>query len=107
MSKYGNRKTTVYGIQFDSKREAQRFLVLRDMEKRGEISDLQLQVPYEIIPAVKIGGKRQRAIKYIADFVYTKDGETVVEDSKGYRTREYGLKRRLMKVVHNIEIAEV
>ena len=106
-NKYGNRKTTVYGITFDSKRESQRYLVLRDMQKRGEISDLRLQIPYEIIPSVTICGKKQRAIKYIADFVYTKNGECVVEDSKGYRTREYGIKRRLMKLVHEIEIVEV
>jgi hypothetical protein len=108
VSKYKNQKTVVYGIAFDSKHEAQQYLILRDRAQRGEITDLTLQVPFEIIPAVTVRGRRLRAIKYVADFVYTdKDGHRVVVDAKGCRTREYGIKKRLMKLVQGIEIVEV
>ena len=71
------------------------------MEKAGAISDLKTQVPFELNP----GGTH--SLKYIADFVYTENGKTIVCDAKGYKTREYKKKKRLMKQVHNIEIKEV
>lgn len=91
--KYGNHKTTLYGITFDSKAEAERYLILRDEAAKGRIADLRLQVPYELIPKQK----GERPVIYIADFVYTERGRTVVEDVKGYATREYVLKRKLFK----------
>ena len=105
--KYHNTKTEVDGILFDSKKEAGRYLVLKMMEETGEISELRRQVKYELIPKQRIDGKMQRAINYIADFVYLKDGEIVVEDVKGFRTKEYKLKRRMMKDRHGIEVKEV
>lgn len=108
MNKYGNRKTTVNGITFDSKHEATRYVELRYMERAGMISDLQTQVPYELIPSQKRGGKVvERPVKYVADFVYKRDGETVVEDAKGLRTKEYIIKRKLLLWEYGLQIVEV
>ena len=103
MSKYRNRRTVYDGITFDSQREAERYRQLKLLERAGEISDLKLQVPFELIP--KQPG--ERAVKYIADFVYTEDGQTVVEDVKGFSTPVYRLKRRMMQDKHGITIKEV
>lgn len=110
MSKYGNRKYQIDGHVFDSMREARRYQELKYLEKAGLISNLELQVPFELIPAIthpKTGKTIQRAIKYIADFVYQEDGETVVEDSKGYRTEVYRLKKKLFRWCYGLEIKEV
>lgn len=102
-SKYGNSKVEVDGIIFDSGKEAGRYCQLRLMERAGIIQDLQLQVEYELNP----GGTY--SLKYIADFVYSivTSGEQVVEDVKGFRTKEYKKKKRLMKKIHRIEIHEI
>lgn len=106
--KYGNRRTVIDGIPFDSQREARRYQELRLLERAGEISELRLQVSYPLIPAIRLrSGKMERGVTYVADFVYTERGETVVEDAKGVRTKEYIIKRKLMKQVHDIEIREV
>lgn len=108
--KYGNTKVVADGITFDSKAEHRRWCHLKLLERAGEIRDLQLQVPFELIPAqVSASGKKQRATVYLADFVYlrTKDGKVVVEDVKGAVTPEYRLKRKLMLERHGIEIQEV
>lgn len=113
-NKYGNVKTIVDGIEFDSKKEANRFQILRQMEKTGVISDLQMQVTFQLIPAQrKPSGGIERQVYYIADFVYTKDGKTVVEDVKGYRSPQsagyakFVIKRKLMLYLHGIEVKEV
>lgn len=102
-AKYGNSKTEVDGITFDSEKEANRYRKLLLLLKAGVIGLLRLQVEYELNP----GGTH--SLKYLADFVYiiTATGEEVVEDAKGYLTREYKKKRRLMKTVHGIIIKEV
>ena len=103
MPKYGNRKITRDGIEFDSIKECQRYCELKLMQRAGVISDLQMQVKYELIPAQRINGKVvERAVDYIADFVYQQNGETVVEDTKGFRTKDYILKRKLMLWIHSI-----
>ena len=102
MNKYHNRVVEVDGIRFDSRREAHRWRELRLMERVGLITELRRQVPFELIPKSRHG----RAIKYIADFVYRKDGEQVIEDAKGYRTDVYRLKRRMM-AEQGYEIQEV
>lgn len=107
MSKYRAVKTTIDGITFDSKKEASRYLQLKEAEKAGEIEDLQLQVAYDLLPTMKICGKTQRKVRYIADFTYIKKGQLVVEDVKGMKTDVYKLKRRLMKFIHNIEVQEI
>lgn len=106
--KYHAKKTELDGITFDSRKEAQRYAELRLLERSGAIHNLQRQVRYELIPAQKKDGKTvERACHYIADFVYEENGKTVVEDVKGYRTKEYVLKRKLMLQVHGIEVREV
>lgn len=111
MSKYGAQKTTFQGRQFDSKREAERFAELRYMQMGKLISGLECQVKFELIPNQKDenGKVIERAVIYIADFVYTdlRTGEMVVEDAKGCRTKEYIIKRKLMLHVHGIRIKEV
>lgn len=111
VSKYGNRKTTVDGVTYDSAKEARRGAELRLMERAGLISDLCAQVRYELIPAQKRGGKVvERAATYIADFVYKdSNGQTVVEDVKSPATRTdvYKLKKKLMLWEFGIEVVEV
>ena len=105
ISKYGNQKVVVDGIKFDSKKEASRYQELRLLRRAGKIDNLRLQVPYVLIDKSKYGG----AIKYIADFVYY-DNELqkeIVEDTKGYLTDLYKLKRRLMAERYGIEIKEL
>lgn len=108
MPKYGNRKIIRDGIEFDSIKECQRYCELKLMQRAGVISDLKMQVPFELIPAQRIDGKVvERAVNYIADFVYQEKGQTVVEDTKGFKTKDYILKRKLMLWVHGIRIREV
>jgi hypothetical protein len=106
--KYGNVKTVVDGITFDSAREAARYEVLAQMQRAGHISELQIQVPFDVVPAAVVAGKKRRARRYVADFVYRNAaGDRIVEDVKGMLTPMYELKRHLMKVVHDIDIVEV
>ena len=119
--KYGRKKVTFDGHEFDSKKEMYRYIRLKSMLEDGLISDLRMQVPYEIIPAVyeeetvqlKTKVKTvtkcvQRAAYYVADFVYKdKDGNEVVEDAKGMRTEKYLLKKKMMRAFLGITINEV
>lgn len=108
MPKYGNKKVVRDGIEFDSIKECQRYCELKLMQRAGLISDLQTQVSFELIPSQRIDGKVvERAVNYIADFVYQQDGQKVVEDTKGFKTKDYILKRKLMLWVHNLRIREV
>ena len=118
-NKYHNHKTIVDGRCFDSKKEAKRWGVLKFLEEQGNISDLQRQVKFVLIPAQREAnttGKRggiikgkviEREVSYIADFTYIKDGELIVEDTKGVRTPEYVIKRKLMLWIKGIRITEV
>ena len=102
--KYNNTKIRVDGRLFDSKAEAARWQELQLLERAGEITELERQVEYELIPKQK----GERAVKYIADFRYKDhEGETVVEDTKGVKTPVYILKRKLMLLVHGIRVREV
>lgn len=125
-SKYKAKKTEVDGIVFASKKEAQRYAVLKVLEKSGVISDLRIQVPFVLIPEQRepeewipykkpVKGKAgrwkpgktiERPCVYVADFVYQQDGQTVVEDVKGRRTKEYILKRKLLLYQYGIRIKE-
>lgn len=96
-NKYGNEKRQFNGITFDSVAEMNRYIVLSDMEKKGEITNLRMQVPFELLPGFTINGHKQRAIKYVADFVYMDpDGIQHVEDVTGIETKEYIIKRKLL-----------
>jgi hypothetical protein len=94
-SKYKARKTVVDGITFDSRREADRYIVLKSMEEDGAIENLRRQVRYELVPAFEVDGKHYRPVYYVADFTYREDGKEVVEDVKGMRTDVYRLKSKL------------
>lgn len=104
--KYRNQKCESGGVKFDSKREMMRWHELVQMQARGEISELELQVPFILDQGFKAFGVTFRVWKYIADFVYQKDGQTVIEDVKGIRTREYLTKKRFM-ARRGLEITEV
>ena len=119
-NKYGADKILVDGIEFASKREARRYRELFLLLKAGEISDLRMQVKYLLIPAQREpdqigpkGGRKpgkliEHEVSYVADFVYKdKDGNEIVEDTKGFRTKEYILKRKMMLWIHKIRIREV
>lgn len=118
-TKYGNKKTTVDGITFDSLKEAKRYKELSLMERAGMIQDLQRQVKYILIPAqrepdtvgarggVHKGKLIERECSYVADFVYKEKGQPIVEDTKGMQTKDYILKRKMMLYFHGIKIKEV
>ena len=123
-SKYGNRKTVVDGITFDSKKEANRFRELQLLERAGKITALQRQVKYVLIPTqreftneiykkgahyghFKPGKVLEKECSYIADFAYIQDGAYIVEDTKGVRTEAYKIKRKLMLERYGIQVKEV
>lgn len=124
-TKYNSRKIERDGMTFDSIKEYRRFCELSLLEKAGKVTDLQRQVKFVLIPSQRINGKVvERACSYVADFVYqipvheqydTVEGhpvfadgyETVVEDTKGFKTKDYIIKRKLMLHVHGIRIHEI
>lgn len=101
MSKYHNVPVEAYGIRFDSLAELRRYEQLRLLQLSGKITDLVVHPTYELLPACTINGKRERPIRYVADFQYDEDGHTVVEDVKGGKatqTREWKLKWRMARM---------
>lgn len=108
-TKYNNKKITVDGQKFDSKKEANRYKELKLLEKAGEIQDLRTQVKFVLIPSQRDenGKLIERECSYKADFKYEEGLKTVVEDVKGYRTKEYIIKRKLMLYQYGIRIREV
>ena len=107
-SKYRNVKTKHEGITFDSKKECERYKVLKQWQQKGLIKNLVLQPKFLIAESVHLDDRKQRARYYIADFMYQdQDGKQVVEDVKGMKTDIYKLKRHLVKAIHGIEIKEV
>ncbi len=106
--KYRNKKSVVDGYTFDSVKEARRYIYLRDLQKKGEIYNLELQKSYELLPSQKTFEGTLKSVVYKADFVYfTKDGEEVVEDVKGMRLPAYIIKKKMMYYMHGILIKEV
>lgn len=100
MNKYRNVPTVVDGVRFASKGEAQRWQVLKLLEKGGVVTELKRQVRYSI----DVHGHHICA--YVADFVYRENGYLIVEDFKGKETQEYKLKKKLMLACHDITIRE-
>lgn len=98
-SKYRNKKVKIDGIWFDSMIEASRYSQLRLLEKAKEISDLIVHPIFELQPSfVDFSGKKQKAIRYEADFQYKDKAENwniVVEDVKGMKTKDYLIKKKL------------
>lgn len=111
MNKYGARKVSLGGQTFDSEQEFNRWCELSLLQRGKAISDLKRQVKFELIPTQRneYGQVIEKAVHYVADFVYTdmKTGKKIVEDSKGAKTKDYIIKRKLMLHVHGIRIMEV
>lgn len=123
MSKYKSKKTIVDGIEFDSRKEANRYCELKLLQRAGKIQNLELQKAIELIPAQREAdtiGKRggiikgkviEKAVFYRADFVYTENGKTVVEDVKGYKGggayAVFTIKRKLLLYKYGIKIKEI
>ena len=111
MTKYRNRKINIDGIWFDSQREGRRYSELKMLQRGGYISDLRLQVPFELLPNQKNaeGKVIERKVRYIADFTYHDNvkNEDVVEDAKGCRTEVYRLKKKMLLDRYGIQIKEV
>ena len=122
MSKYHNRKIETDDGTFDSAKEFNRWVYLKDRQDRGEIEDLRRQVSFELIPNQRVNGKlKERKLVYVADFVYTEDGIQIVEDIKptdrngniseyykqtpAYKT--FVIKRKLMLERYGIEVREI
>ena len=107
--KYNNRRVQCGDLRFDSRAEFRRWEHLLLLVRAGEISGLQRQVPFELVPTQeRPSGGKERAVVYKADFVYVDAaGKTVVEDVKGYVTPEFRLKRKLMLFRHGLEVKEV
>lgn len=113
-NKYQAQKCVYNGLRFDSHKELRRYLELRLLERSGQITGLKRQVKFELIPAQKDekGKCVERAVTYIADFVYKdKQGNTVVEDVKGYKQGQayavFTIKRKLMLYKYGIKIREI
>lgn len=108
MNKYRNRVCYVKGKRLDSQREGKAYLGLLWQLEKGEITDLQRQVKFELQPHYKMNGKTIRAITYIADFTYyDAEGKFHVIDVKGFRTEVYKIKKKLFEFKYNIEIEEI
>lgn len=128
MSKYGSNKVYYNGIEFASRKEYVRYRELELLEMEGRIDDLELQKPFELVPAqyepstevYKRGEKKgqpkqgkllEQAINYVADFCYKENGELVVEDVKGYKGggayEVFTIKRKLMLYKYGIKIKEI
>ena len=120
-NKYNAKSIEYDGLHFDSQKEALRYKELRFLQNDGIISDIRRQVKFILIPTqrepatvgkrggIKEGRLLERECSYIADFVYTvnETGETVVEDTKGFKTKDYLIKRKLMLFVYGIQIKEI
>ena len=119
-NKYGNKKVETTWGTFDSKGELARWAFLKKAEANGEISDLQRQVAFTLVPPVHITKTVQlktktkqverlwtQKVTYTADFVYVYNGETIVEDFKGMPNDRWPIKKALMAFVHGIYVREV
>lgn len=106
--KYHNIRIEVDGLKFDSKKEYKRYTELKLLERAGLISDLRLQVPFVLVPEQVGGLRKELPVKYLADFYYydKEKSKYVIEDCKGVKTKDYIIKRKLMKLAGH-EIVEV
>lgn len=109
-NKYKNKKVSVNGKVFDSKKEAKRYLELIQLEQAGLIKDLETQKKFLLLDGFKKNGKTYKQINYYADFVYTdtRTGKTIVEDVKGFKTEIYKIKKKLFDYKYpDLTITEV
>ena len=105
VSKYSNKQAIARdGAVFPSKKECRRYEELVLLERIGEIKDLARQVRWTLIPTQD----GERCVQYVSDFQYLdRDGKLHVEDTKGFRTKDYIIKRKLLKWVHGVTIEEL
>ncbi len=96
MNKYHNLRTYTEEGKFDSRYELKVWNELKLLEQAHVISDLQRQVPFELIPTINTSAGTLSKIRYIADFVYKEGNQWCIYESKGYKTGEYNLKKRLL-----------
>lgn len=108
-NKYKNNKVIVCGIKFDSEKEAHRYLELKWLENNNQIKELEVQKRFELQPSYDINGHKRRPIYYYADFFYYDiiKGKYIVEDTKGYRTEVYKLKKKLFEYKYDSTINEI
>ena len=97
-SKYFAKRTEYDGIVFDSKLEAARYKILKQLEQAGELTDLEVQVDFPCV--VTVNGEDQKICSYIADFRYKRGEEVVVEDTKGVITQVFRLKKKLVEALY-------
>lgn len=97
VNKYHNKKIEYDNLKFDSIKEKNHYILLKQLQEYGLISDLKLQVKFELQPSFKYNGQVIRSINYVADFVYydTAINKTIVVDVKGFKTKEYLLKKKM------------
>lgn len=106
-NKYGNIKCEFEGIKFDSKKEMRRYLTLKQNQMLGFIQNLELQPKFKFEvdgKPLKMNRKGARQVTYTADFRYTENGETIVEDVKGFLTPEFKIKMALMWTLYGIDL---
>jgi len=104
-NKFGAKRITIDNINFHSKKEGNHYLYLKSLLENGEISDLELQPRFEIIPKyTRKDGKKIRARHYTSDFRYVKNGETVIDEVKGYFTSESKLRIAIVEYMYQIVI---
>jgi hypothetical protein len=109
-NKYSNKKVILDDIKFDSKRERNRYMELKILEKSGLIKELELQKEFELQPSFKKNGKTYRKITYKADFYYFDNhlGKYIVEDVKGFKTDVYKLKKKMFEYKYpELELEEI
>lgn len=104
-----NKYNAIKSDGYDSKKESMDARQLKLLEKAGKITNLCFQVPWILQPTFKDNqGKTERSIKLIVDFDYREDGKHIVADSKGFRTKDYIIKRKLFKFKYpEIEFREI
>ena len=106
-NKYNAKKVRYDGITFDSEAEGLRYLVLKSLEKAGEISQLELQPKFKIIiNNAPVKYSNGRIMTYKADFSYIENGQRITEDVKGFKTRDYKIKKALVEHIYRIRIRE-
>lgn len=97
-SKFGNKKTTVDGITFDSRMESNFYLFCKQLKAEGKIYDFEMQKAYEIFPSFKKNGKTWRKIEYVADFIiHHFDNKVEIIDVKGVETDVFKIKQKLFE----------
>lgn len=97
MNKYRNKKIQIDRYVFDSIAEGQRYRELVLLERAGKISNIELQPRFLLQEGFRKNGKTYRKIEYVADFKYTENGKTIVEDVKGIQTDVFKLKHKLFE----------